>query len=82
MAGKFRCNWAWLSLLWFISVSVFAIQEDDWKSIVMASEKNSAQHKQARRKLDDVDGEYFLSLTALNLHENPNTNCSDANFSG
>ena len=57
MAGEFRCNWAWLSFLWFVSVSVFSIQEVDGKSIVLAIEDNSAHHKHARRKLDDVGGE-------------------------
>ncbi|XP_028794817.1 putative leucine-rich repeat receptor-like protein kinase At2g19210 [Neltuma alba] len=56
MAGEFRWTGAWLFFLWFVSVSVFAIQEVDGKSIVLATEKNSAHHQQARRKLDDVGG--------------------------
>ncbi|KAI9107842.1 hypothetical protein K1719_021178 [Acacia pycnantha] len=65
MAGEFRCNWAWLSLLWFVSVSVFAIQEADGKSIVLAREKNSTHHKQARRKLDDVGGSIDIDCGLL-----------------
>ncbi|KAK4269292.1 hypothetical protein QN277_022471 [Acacia crassicarpa] len=67
MAGEFRCNWAWLSLLWFVSVSVFAIQEADGKSIVLAREKNSTHHKQARRKLDDVGGSIDIDCGLLDV---------------
>ncbi|XP_054781152.1 putative leucine-rich repeat receptor-like protein kinase At2g19210 isoform X1 [Prosopis cineraria] len=65
MTGKLRCNWAWCSLLWLVSVSIFAIQEVDGKSIVQAAEKNSVHHKHARRKLDDVGGSIDIDCGLL-----------------